>query len=209
MKKNEANEKFVRSVQQWLGVTADGWAGSATTSAFERRIREIGGIQLPEKEAETRPQAEAQRFSLTFDDRSERNLKTLQPHVEELARRWLTSVRDSGINMVVICGIRTFEEQDRLYAQGRTLSGKIVTSVRAGGSMHNYGLAWDAVLIKDGVAIWEGPHLQTCARYARALEIEWGGDWKKFYDSPHYQVSGGLTTATLRRQFPNGFFRQK
>jgi hypothetical protein len=42
--------------------------------------------------------------------------------------------------------LRTFEDQDELYAQGRTKSGRIVTNARRGDSLHNYGLAADYVL---------------------------------------------------------------
>lgn len=37
--------------------------------------------------------------------------------------------------------LRTFSEQDALFAQGRTKPGKIVTNAKAGLSYHNYGLA--------------------------------------------------------------------
>lgn len=45
--------------------------------------------------------------------------------------------------------IRTFAEQEALYAQGRTKPGKVVTNAKAGMSYHNYGLAVDIVLLKD------------------------------------------------------------
>ena len=52
--------------------------------------------------------------------------------------------------------LRTFLEQDSLYAQGRTKlfdnQGKrlgVVTKAKGGQSIHNYGLALDIVLIKD------------------------------------------------------------
>jgi peptidoglycan LD-endopeptidase CwlK len=43
----------------------------------------------------------------------------------------------------VTSGFRSFEEQDRLYAQGRTTAGQIVTNARGGESMHNFGVAFD------------------------------------------------------------------
>jgi len=45
--------------------------------------------------------------------------------------------------------LRTFAEQDALYAKGRTEAGKIVTNAKGGMSYHNYGLAIDIVLLKD------------------------------------------------------------
>lgn len=45
----------------------------------------------------------------------------------------------------VVQGLRTFAEQDAIYAQGRTAPGKIVTKAKGGQSYHNYGLAIDIV----------------------------------------------------------------
>lgn len=50
-----------------------------------------------------------------------------------------------------ICGRRLFEEQDALYAQGRTTPGPIVTAASGGLSFHNYGLASDWDYFPNGV----------------------------------------------------------
>ncbi len=53
-------------------------------------------------------------------------------------------------------GLRTFQEQDDLYAIGRTKPGKKVTNAKGGQSVHNYGFAVDIVLIIDGkTASWD------------------------------------------------------
>ena len=53
--------------------------------------------------------------------------------------------------------LRTFAEQDALFAQGRSKPGKIVTNAKGGMSYHNYGLAIDIVLLvdKDGNGTYE------------------------------------------------------
>ena len=57
----------------------------------------------------------------------------------------------AALNGSAICRfthtLRTFAEQDALYAQGRTKAGSIVTKARGGQSYHNYGLAIDIVLL--------------------------------------------------------------
>ena len=35
-------------------------------------------------------------------------------------------------------------------------------------------------------------------------EIEWGGDWSRFVDKPHYQLKLGITLAMLREKFEHG-----
>lgn len=54
-----------------------------------------------------------------------------------------------GLRLRISQGLRTISEQDALYSQGRTTKGKIVTNAKGGQSYHNYGLAFDFVLLYD------------------------------------------------------------
>lgn len=108
--------------------------------------------------------------------------------------------------------LRTFKEQDELFAQGRTIKGKIVTNAKGGLSYHNYGLAVDIVLLKDTnkdetfeTASWETNIDFDGDGVADWMEIvsifksygwEWGGDWN-FKDMPHFQKSFGLKCSDL------------
>ena len=98
--------------------------------------------------------------------------------------------------------LRTFAEQDALYAQGRKVVGPIVTKAKAGQSFHNYGLAIDIVLIVDGkTASWDNAtdfdkdglsDWQEVVYVFGLYGWEWGGNWK-FKDTPHFQKTFGLT----------------
>ena len=109
--------------------------------------------------------------------------------------------------------LRTFAEQDALFAQGRTKPGKRVTNAKGGQSYHNYGLAIDIVLLVDKdkngtfeTAAWD---LKTDfdgdkkADWMEVVQIfkrygfEWGGDWK-FVDAPHFQKTFGKSIYELR-----------
>jgi peptidoglycan L-alanyl-D-glutamate endopeptidase CwlK len=102
--------------------------------------------------------------------------------------------------------LRTFAEQDALYAQGRTKPGGIVTNAKGGLSLHNYGLALDIVLIVDGKdAKWDTKTDYDKDGKSDWMEIvtifkqhgwEWGGDWK-FYDAPHFQKAFGYSVRQL------------
>ena len=109
--------------------------------------------------------------------------------------------------------LRTFAEQDALYAQGRTKlydsNGKklgIVTNAKGGQSIHNYGLAIDIVLLKDTnddgkfeSASWEMNvdfDKDGKSDWMEIVDIfknngwSWGGDWKSFKDYPHFEKTG-------------------
>jgi len=104
----------------------------------------------------------------------------------------------NGIKVMLTCGYRSVEEQDRLYAQGRTKPGKKVTNARGGYSWHNWGLAADYVFIINGKVTWDGPWAMF-GKIARECGLEWGGDFKSIVDRPHVQWTGGKTLAQMRQ----------
>ena len=97
-------------------------------------------------------------------------------------------------------GLRTFAEQEALYAQGRTKPGKIVTKAKAGQSVHNFGFAIDICLIIDNkIASWETAKdwdndqvadWYECVKIFAKHGYEWGGNWKTFKDLPHFDKKG-------------------
>jgi len=116
--------------------------------------------------------------------------------------------------------LRTFAEQDALFAQGRTIlfdkSGRrlgVVTKAKGGQSIHNYGLAFDIVLLKDtnGDGTFESASWETNVDFDKDgkpdwMEVvnifkkhgwTWGGDWKSFKDVPHFEKTFGHTWKTL------------
>ncbi|MEK3814263.1 peptidoglycan-binding protein [Bacillus sp. FSL K6-1284] len=135
-------------------------------------------------------------------DRSVRNMGAgIHPVVKETAIEVIKRAYKEKIYVQITSGYRSFEEQNRLYAQGRTAPGKIVTKARAGQSNHNYGLAVDYVLLSsDGKkALWTvNSKWRRVAQIAKALGFAWGGDWKSFKDYPHLEMMGGLTLAQLQ-----------
>lgn len=109
-----------------------------------------------------------------------------------------------GVSVEVISGLRSWQAQAALYAQGRTKPGPIVTNAKPGSSWHNYGLAIDLGLFKAGKYLDESSPAQADKLYAEIGKIaakhgiEWGGTWVKFKDTPHFQVTFEKTLAELR-----------
>ncbi len=140
---------------------------------------------------------------------NEQRLSQLHPILAIRGRCMIELCAHEGIAILVTQGLRTWEEQDALYAKGRTVPplGKIVTKAKGGYSYHNFGLAFDIVVLDAvGKADWdtEHPFWQRAAQLGKSVGLEWGGDWKSFKDVPHFQYIGGLTTAQCRELFPSG-----
>jgi len=182
-----------KKIQAFVGVTADGIPGPITANAVADRL----GLGTP-KPAPKQATAE-------FDPRSEKNLATLVPNAQRKAHEWLRKCLEVGINVKVICGTRTYEEQAALYAKGRTVPGDKVTNARPGYSWHNFGVAWDFVVFDDrGQPLWNSPLMERCGQIGEELGLEWGGSWKGFKDKPHLQLKMGITLAQARQRVKDG-----
>lgn len=120
--------------------------------------------------------------------------------------------------------LRTIKEQDEIYAQGRTklfdAQGRrlgVVTKAKGGQSIHNYGLALDIVLLVDNdrngtfesasyneVLDYDGDKVADWMEVVRIMKAAgwvWGGDWKRFKDSPHFEKKFGLTWRQLKARW--------
>lgn len=156
-----------------------------------------------------------------MDGKTLERIELLHPSVREEVKEIYTEICER-LTGKALCRfsytLRTFAEQDALYAQGRTTEGKIVTKAKGGQSWHNYGLAIDVVLLidKDGNGSYETASWDTRTDFdndsiADWDEIvfvfglygwEWGGTWK-FTDKPHFQKTFGLTIAEAKKRHDN------
>ena len=124
-----------------------------------------------------------------WTNRNIQRASTLDPHVQNTALCLLIETHYLGISTVITEGYRSFERQDKLYEQGRTTPGRIVTNARGGGSMHNYGMAFDIAFFHDMNTVNHIGDWKTVSAIGKKLGLIWGGDWKKFVDKPHFQSS--------------------
>lgn len=125
--------------------------------------------------------------------------RRLQPCVERAAQAIIEDMKYLGHPVRIVQGYRSIEEQDRLYAQGRTTPGNIVTNAKGGQSFHNYGCAVDFVFVKEGYnateVLW-----QVLGSVGEKQGFEWGGRWTGFKDRPHFEMKLGYTL----KDFQNG-----
>lgn len=170
-------EEMISAVQKTLGIDVDGRAGPQTWGAIYARI--VG--PLPAEVVEANISA--------VDPRSEATIATLLPDVRPYARALVQKAAAAGIRIKVISGLRTYEEQDRLYAQGRTiLDMPIVTNAKAGHSNHNFGIAFDVGVFEGNKYLGESPKYKSVGVLGMELGLEWGGNWKSIVDQPHFQL---------------------
>ncbi|MFD1032241.1 M15 family metallopeptidase [Metaplanococcus flavidus] len=134
---------------------------------------------------------------------------SLHPIVEEMSQQLVEEAAEIDIDIIITDGFRSVEEQDRLHHQGRSSDGNIVTYAEGGESYHNYGLAIDfALQLDDGSIVWDIERDDNgngrsdwfeVAEIGKRLGFEWGGDWNRFKDYPHLQMTFGLSIRELRK----------
>ncbi len=151
------------------------------------------------------------------DEKTLERIKLLHPKLRDEAFLIYDEIV-SALNGKAACRfshtLRTFAEQDALYAQGRTKKGKKVTNAKGGQSYHNYGLAVDIVLLidNDGDGVYETASWDEKGDYDGDRKSDWmeivaifkrygweaGIDWH-FRDAPHFQKNYGYSIVTLQQ----------
>lgn len=121
------------------------------------------------------------------------NWDLLKPRFVEKCFDLAANCRKRGVDYFAISGYRPFPEQAKLYFQGRTTPGKIVTNARPGMSAHNYGLAVDWCKDEDVARAglqpdWDLKDYIILQEEAEKLDLESGMSWKSFKEGPHIQV---------------------
>lgn len=127
-----------------------------------------------------------------FSKRSKNNLMGVHPKLVEVMTK---ALEYTEYDFVVTEGTRTLEQQKRYLAEGKSKTLKSYHLIRADG----YGYAVDvAALVPNGKGksevSWD---LKYYAKINEAVQkaaselgakVTWGGSWKSFVDSPHFQL---------------------
>ena len=121
-------------------------------------------------------------------------IKLAHPHLrEQLLEQYLeiNNKLPKGVRLRFSYVFRTPEEQHALF-----LKRPKVTKADSWQSIHNYGLAFDIVLLHDKngdgtfeLASWEqDKHWIRVVDFFKSKGWEHGGSWKNFKDQPHFQL---------------------
>jgi peptidoglycan L-alanyl-D-glutamate endopeptidase CwlK len=115
-------------------------------------------------------------------------LEKVADDLRQKCERVIALAKDRGYSLLVTQGFRSIAEQNRLYAQGRTRPGKIVTNARGGQSKHNLGRAVDFAFVVKGEISWDVKLYKLLGAWAAVAGLKWGGNWKSFKDYPHVEI---------------------
>lgn len=184
--------EIISAIQAEEGITVDGYAGPQTWRAIYGHYFPTQPIELPGTDP--------------VDERSEKNIATLHPRVQPLARALVHAAAQQGLTIKVIDGSRTYDQQNALYEQGRSRPGDIVTNARGGQSWHNFGLAFDIGVFQGARYLEESPAYAAVGALGNSLGLEWGGSWTgRLVDEPHFQFNPNhLGLADMRARHDAG-----
>ena len=125
----------------------------------------------------------------------------LDPRLQQPASYFLDFVHyGMGVDLRITQGFRSIADQNAKYAEGRTTPGSIITNAKGGQSYHQYGLAFDVVIMENGQPNWNKTMSPDIASWGKVFGFEWGGSWNSFKDNPHFQMTFGQTWQQLYKQ---------
>jgi uncharacterized protein YcbK (DUF882 family) len=108
-------------------------------------------------------------------------LASLLPEAAEYALRLIEKAKLKGIDLHIIDGYRSFEQQEERFNQGRT-------RIRA--STHATGLAFDVAIDRNGTLVYEGPEFDLLGVLGEELGLVWGGRRTFEADKAHFETRG-------------------
>lgn len=128
-----------------------------------------------------------------------REIEALHPLLQEKIKQLMDACAAQRLSIGISECVRTVEEQDKLYASGRTIPGSIITNAKGNtySSMHQWGVAFDFYRADGKGAYIDTDNFFTkVGKIGQNIGLEWGGAWKKIVDKPHFQLSDWGSTAS-------------
>jgi len=129
------------------------------------------------------------------------HIDTMHPKIRDKVRAFMAKCQALGIPFDITSSHRTWEQQSKLYAQGRTTEGPVVTQAKAGESYHNYGLAFDFIPIVNGKRKYDSVTMERIGKLAEKEGFNWGDE---FNDRPHIEYKQYGTISKLRALYNSG-----
>lgn len=121
-------------------------------------------------------------MSFSLSKKSKEKMEGIDMRLVRLVEQ---AINETEIDFTVLEGLRTPERQQQLVNDGFSQTMK---------SKHLTGHAVDLGAIVDGKLSWDKKHYPAIAvamKKAAAdqnVNIRWGGDFKSFFDGPHFEL---------------------
>lgn len=120
-------------------------------------------------------------------------LSVCHPDLQERYTLLLHDFREeTGHDLILTCTARSTDEQAKLYAQGRTTPGPIVTQIDGTTHKSNHNLvparAVDVAVTVNGKVSWDPHQYAPLGVLARKHGLVWGGSWTTLKDYPHLEL---------------------
>ena len=119
-------------------------------------------------------------MSYKLGTRSLQNLSGVHPDMQAVVKK---AIEITGVDFTVIEGIRNIDRQRQLLKEGKstTLNSRHITGHAV--DMVPWPVDWEDLDRFETMA-------EAMKDAAEELEIPivWGGDWKSFYDAPHFEL---------------------
>lgn len=138
---------------------------------------------------------------MSLNQASLKKLEGVHPHLVTIIK----AADDAGpMTFQVTEGVRSLARQKALVKQGasRTLRSRHIPGP------NGLGHAVDLVVLVNGRVSWESPLYHRLADQVKAaarslgIPVEWGGDWRGFFDGPHFQLPWGEYPGTTSASDP-------
>jgi peptidoglycan LD-endopeptidase CwlK len=101
----------------------------------------------------------------------------LQPIVSALAQKLVDQAKQKGIEVRIVRGYISFEDQQKLY--DAYLRGEIPAAVPPSTSPHVKGLAFDIVILEGEQPTTDVDKYRQVGEIAKSLGLKWGGEKDK------------------------------
>ena len=121
-------------------------------------------------------------MSFSLSKKSKEKLEGIDMRLVRLVEQ---AINETAIDFTVLEGLRTPERQQQLVNDGFSQTMK---------SKHLTGHAVDLGAIVDGKLSWDKKHYPAIAEAMKKaaadqnVKIRWGGDFKSFFDGPHFEL---------------------
>jgi len=142
-----------------------------------------------------------------------RGTDKLHPNMRSKAAELMALCSKNGLPLLITETLRTKEEQEALYAKGRTVPGKIVTNAAYPNSPHCWGVAFDFCRnVKGKEYDTSDGFFEKVGALGKSIGLFWGGDFKSFKDMPHFEhpeyiVNNSVKTLIAKWDTPEAFIK--